>query len=739
MQKTLIKLLSKLKNWRYLYMVFVLLSYLFFTFYYMTPSIVDCRNTVYGFGDNTAGPIWTYQASGGAFLPSVVQATNYPDGENLASALSVASIGQRVIYWPLAKIAGPICGYNILNILGFMSTALIMFGFIHWLTRSKWIAWLAGYAVAFVPYMQMKTGPHPSYAFSGILVGIMWLTLSIIYKPTRYKALGLGALGAFCVYFDPYFVLYGFLVGLAVLVPFSIFLAISIGSKGKYNTLASLKPIRALKTLGLAVLVSVLLLVPYAMINISSMDSIQKKVTAVRGNVVAEAQACANYPHEYLLPFVLHPISKSLGINESYIKIENKLKNNFSCGIGEDTVGVSLALVLLLSTSVLIVVWEKINRRKLISKRSSFINLGGLTIISAGTLLFFGVVFGLSPTQYFGIPTPTKILLEITTTWRTISRSFLLVNIALVALAAIALYFYSQNKKISPNTKKIFFVIIFLMVFVEYQAFPVFKGNILSNYDYKNDIPAVYKWISKQQNIASIAEYPMESYGESDLPSYYLTMQYQHGKKILAATSPDTSMEIFRKSIKNINDPQTIPALSALGIDAVVLHGIDRGTIEKFKLAQISDYFPQPRFNIKIHTGIADNDNSIVISPKKAYKQDSAIIGLLTSGFYRNLGIIKYPEEWAYEAVQGAKIDIKNIKDGKFIDSKTKQEYCFNIRASAPSDVLVFRPIVDGNIVPESYIINHDYRQIKLSVEHSIVLQNDKGSNMQITRLGCSQ
>lgn len=739
MQKRLNTLLSKLKTWRYLYILFVVLSYFLFTFYYMTPSVVDCTNTVYGFGDNTAGPIWTYKASGGAFLPASIQATNYPDGENLASALSVASIGQRALYWPMAKFAGPVCGYNILNILGFMSTALIMFGFIYWLTRSKWIAWLAGYSVAFVPYMQMKTGPHPSYAFSGILVGILWLSLSMIHKPTKYKALGLGALGAFCVYFDPYFVLYGLLVGLAVILPLVVYLAIRAGSKGRYTIFNNIDIGGLLKSLLIATSIAILLLAPYVIINISSMDSIQKKVTAVRGNVLAEAQACANYPHEYLLPFVLHPMSKTLGINESYIKIENKLKNNFSCGIGEDTVGVSLTLVVLLSSTALIIVWEKANRRQLMPRKNAFVGLGGLTLVAIAVLLLFGIVFGLPPTKYLGIPTPTQLLLDITTTWRTISRSFLLVNIALVTFAAVALFYYSQNKKIHPRIKILLYALIFLMVFIEYQAFPVFRGNTLSTYNYKNDVPAVYKWISTQDNITSIAEYPMESYGESDIPSYYLTMQYAHGKKMLASTSPDTSMEIIRRSTKNINDPQTIPALSALGIDAVVIHGVDKDTIDKFKQSQISEYYPQPQFNIRIHTGIAKNDNSIVISPRIIYKQDTALIGMLTSGFYRNLGIINYPKEWAYEAVQGARIDLKNIKNGKVSDSEMKQAYCFDIRASAPSDVLFFRPIVDGNNYLESFTINHDYKHIKLYAKDSIVLQNDKGSNMQITRLGCSQ
>ena len=48
---------------RWLPHVLAVLSFALITVYYMTPQALHCQTTVYGFGDNTAGPIWRYSVS----------------------------------------------------------------------------------------------------------------------------------------------------------------------------------------------------------------------------------------------------------------------------------------------------------------------------------------------------------------------------------------------------------------------------------------------------------------------------------------------------------------------------------------------------------------------------------------------------------------------------------------------------------------------------------------------------
>lgn len=732
------ELWAGLRRWKYLPITLVVFSYLLVSAYYMAPSFAHCKDTLYGFGDNTAGPIWTYKATDGAFMPHRTEASNYPEGENLFSAVSLTSLGQRMVFWPLSQITGPVCGYNLMNIVGFVSTALVMFGFVYWLIRNKWLAWLAGYAAAFAPYMQLRVGTGPSYAYSGILIGIFWLLIALIKQPTRYKAVGLGVLVSFCVYFDPYFVLYGTLTGLSVLLAWLLSIAVRLVRRKKAALFSELPASRVvLKHLSISAIVAVILLAPFAAITILARHDIQKQVSSVRGNVLYETIACSNYPHEYLLPFVLHPVPKVLGIEDAYKKAEIQLKNNFSCGIGEDTVGVSLTLLFVVSVTGGLLVWERVNRRRLISSVPKGIKLGHFVLLSTGLLLVIGITFGLPPTKIFGIPTPMHVLFEFTTTWRTLARIFMLVNLALVVFASAALYFYTRNKNISRRLKLIGYIVILLAVFVEYQAFPAFKGNTLYTFSYKKDTPPVYNWLKTQDNIQAVAEYPMESYGESDAPTYYLSMQFVHDKQILNSPSPNSSMEVFRRSIKNINDPQTLPALRALGIDAVVVHGVNEAFVNKYSSMKVSDVFSQPFHGLFNHTGILKGDKSVVLSTGEGQTKD-ALVGLLSSGFYRNLGIIDYPKEWAYEAVQGAKIELRQVSGGKINTNSVPQNYCFDIRASAPGQTLVFQPVIDG-VRAQGITITNSYSPFKVAAKDSIVLMNDSGSNMQITKLGCAR
>ena len=82
-----------------------------------------------------------------------------------------------------------------------------MFAFVRWLTRRNSIALLAGYAFAFTPYLQIKTGVHPSYVYEGLFVGIIWLFLMFWKRPRPALAVWMAVLTALTFYWDAYFVL----------------------------------------------------------------------------------------------------------------------------------------------------------------------------------------------------------------------------------------------------------------------------------------------------------------------------------------------------------------------------------------------------------------------------------------------------------------------------------------------------------------------------------------------------
>ena len=204
-QAGLIKQLRTYAESRWLPHLLAVLSFVLVTAYYMTPQALHCQTTVYGFGDSTAGVIWRNGVSSDNPLWGPEHATNYPYGEDLSSPVNYIAVLHFTLYWVLAKIAGPICGFNLLNFIGFVATAAAMYGFIHWLTHKKSIAWLAGFAVSFSPYFQNKVGSHSSYGYAAFLILALWLYLRLLRERHWLDVPLLALVLAVCVYWDPYF------------------------------------------------------------------------------------------------------------------------------------------------------------------------------------------------------------------------------------------------------------------------------------------------------------------------------------------------------------------------------------------------------------------------------------------------------------------------------------------------------------------------------------------------------
>lgn len=721
------------KNW---FIFFAILVYVFFTFYYMGPSVTSCTTTVYGFGDNTAGPIWSASLpESQGLLGSYTHMTNAPFGDNLYSPIGYSLVLQSVLIKTSEKVAGPVCGYNIINMLGFILSALVMFGFVYAITRNKWIALFSGYAASFTPYYQMKVGGHPSYGYQAIFVGLIWFFYRLLkYRQIR-DAILLSVIFAIAIYFDPYFSL---LAALTIIPLGLVWLGINkkiftkdFWQRKEYATGVK----RQLKLLLIAAGASVLLAMPLIFIFSTQGKQISSNVAASRGNVLAEAQACSNWPHEYLVPFVLNPIVRSIVGDDRYIGVENFLKDGFSCGIGEDSVGLSLALVSIVSLGMIVIIWERINKKRT--------NLGRYLHFEPKILVYgliaialVALIIGFPPLIFHNIvPTPSYELLKITSTWRTLTRVYMLVNISLVVLSAIFItYFYRHfNLKKHLRLSIILFVSIFMVVFVEYQAFTPFSGNGLSTFNYDKDIPSQYTWLKNQQNIKTIAEYPLErSGGESNAMAYYLTMQVIHKKKLFNSALSYSPQEDMKTGLKNLSDPQTLPVLKGMGVDAVVVHGVDKSEIEKIPNVKILYLAPQASFNILSYTPTVKNDIVAIIGLENMQAQHYAIA--LGKGFVRNTTIINSAVDWQYEAVQDSVMDIKNLKDTT--NTNQLSDVCFDIKMSSLGDSDLLHVNIDGKEGP-TLEINDSYKTVEVQANKYLTLHNNIGHNMRVTGIGC--
>lgn len=718
-----VKFLSK-----HLTLILVVASYLFFTCYYMGPSIWHCSTTVYGFGDNTAGPIWRFgMHPPQSPLGSYEALTNYPAGENLYSPVNFSLSLQAVMLWGTSKIVGSVCSYNIINIVGFTASALVMFGFIYTVTRSKWIAWLAGFAVSFSPYYQMKVGGHPGYGYQALLIGAVWAFYNLLKKQRKRDAGYLAAITASCFYFDPYFSLL-VIISIAPLAVVWLLLSVWYLKKEIISKKQLAKQVRLL-LISAGLLIAFLL--PIVGVSVLHGKEIASSVAAARGNVLFEARACSNLPHEYAVPFVLHSIYSKLLGKQQYPHLIDDLHSGFQCGIGEDTVGISLIILFIVFAGLIIFSWEALNKRRIKLSLGYDNKLLIFGLISIGLT---AVVFALPPAKIAGIPMPSYALLMITTTWRTLTRLYVLVNFATVGLFAIFLAYAKSNFVEYKKWLRIGFCLVFLLILVDYQAFRPFTGNRLSTFNYAKDVPTVYQWLKTQDDIHEIAEYPLERAGsESNAMAYYLSMQSYHHKPLFNGAIPTSKDEEIKASLKDISDPQTKAVLYSEGIDAVVIHGLSVEDVQKIPDLEILHTSRQEGFNILSFTPLVKNDTVVVVKIVNQQKVSSMIS--FADGFVRNTNVIHSAADWEYESLNKSKMRIVSLP-GRSSTKPVETKACFAVRMATDNDSADLSLLSPGHAT-KTYKITSNYTRVVIDSSDVIELVNSNGHNMRVKDLGC--
>jgi hypothetical protein len=710
------------------FVIITVLIYLFFSVYYVgfSQTISDCGNTLNGLGDNTAGPVW--KAASTDNLPPVggySKITNYPNGESLSSPVDAVVVGQSLLLWTTSKIAGPVCGYNLNNVLGYMSTSIVMFAFVYSLTKGKrWIALLAGYAVAFTPYFQSKIGGHPSYAFQALLIGVLWALMSLLATHKKSRAVLLAVLIAVCFYFDPYFSL----LCMTIVVPFCfVWLVIKLAKFKKEKSSRAIFWLD-LKNIILSVVLLLVLLSPILYVSLTQSTKINMAVAGTRDDIISAGKDYSNLPSEYLLPFSDSPIWKAMG------KYGQKIHNSlyiFSTGnVTEDTVGLSLIMLLIVILFGIIAIWEKLQHRKLglsyqLSYGADFVVYGALAVALAA------VILALPPMCIFGIPLPSYILLKLTTIWRVISREYVVVNISLVVLFAIALNYFSSTIKIKRLTKSVIYVVLFLLIFFQYQTFGPFQGFEEARFSYK-DSPTGYLWLKKQTNIKAVAEYPIEKAAESGAHGFYLSMQLLYNKPLLNSAVSDSSDDPVRSSIKNLSDPQTIPVLHSLGINAVIVHGVSLSEISKIPYLKVIYYGNNDK--ITPDSPVITNKDFIIA----IISSDTPTVGSslqFTKDLPRNNSVQTSATNWQYEVPTGTEITINKVLKNDSSKAMTSK-VCFSAKASGDEEL----NITDEKTgVHNTVNINNKYQVIEFQAISGDILRltTNNNNDIQMTNIGC--
>jgi hypothetical protein len=720
------KVIDRLKSVsRPIFLFIVVISYIFFTAVSMGPGISKCTDTVSGLGDSTGGPIWRASIKPDQpLLGGYTKVTNFPTGEDLYSPVGYAAFLQTVIMKTATKVVGPVCAYNTINIVGYLSTALTMFAFVYFLLKSRWIAWLSGYAVAFTPYAQSKVGGHPSYGYASLLIALLWLLLLVFKHRKWIHGLALGVVLAVCCYFDPYFILFaGTIVGPAVFVWLGYALVDARVDKTKIVQLRQTLKVLMFSFASLLILIS-----PLVYVRVKDAAVIGAATGAVRGNIMAAAMLCSNYPSDYLLP---DPYNLTLNSVFGADFTAKDISFRHWCGPGESRVSISLTILSLIVIAAFVM--YKRRRRLDSQKLQDSINYDFKVLVTILMAIGLTAVLLALPPRIFGIPMPSAFVIYITKTWRIFAREYLVINMIVVILFAISLkYLATISKNKYKIASKIIFVLIFGLIFKEYQYHDSFRPFTFS---YQRDVPKIYQRIKEDSDIKAIAEYPLDRLGiESDVIVYYTTMQSVHQKSILNSATMNNINEKLHISIKDLSDPQTIPVLRALGITNVTIHGTSASQVlQKTDQLEILSEETPPVYGLTLLRS-APTNTVVLAKIKEGPKADYAVT--IQEGFAVNMSVMKSPTDMQYETLPDPVLGVTSLNG--IADRSGLYDVCFDVKMAADNDSSDMVIVING-IIKKQLKVSDSYSRIalKASKNDRIIVDNLINHNTRIDNLGC--
>jgi hypothetical protein len=569
---------------------------------FMGSAINNCSTTTTALGsDSTGGFAWVQWAGGNDLTWGHTDKSNYPYGETLGKPQYITSTVFIVMYKLFSALSTPICGLNLMELLGYMSTSLTMYGLVRWLLKRNDIALFAGFAAGFVPFHEIKAQSHINYIFGSTFIAAVWAYLWLLKKPTYKKAILLSLISSIGFYFDGYFVLLtAVLIGGLFASSFVFDLLRSVSSRNKPGAILSEALARA-KYLIVSALVLALLLIPILITYAKHGSDIKQSLASGRSAIKGETELYGARPIEFLLPSYDSALVPSKYPAWRATKLHG---SNFS----ESTLYMGYTVIILSLAGILY----------LLNRKCRAIKLQGIPYAHlVFTMAFvFLVCFGLSLpalVTLFGhtVRTPVDVLVKFTSSWRVLSRMFLVLDPLAVILASLGIYMLTRNR--SKYVRLAIVSLCGLVLFLEYLPAPLHPTGDL----YKN-APPIYTHLRKDPSVKLVAEYPLASF--TDTPEIF-TFQPVDNKTLLNASDANISKGPFDSSIAGLNDAQTLGVLKRLKVDVIITHGFasdnpDLTTYYKTKPVHNADNsinILASEYSYKIRDSVATRDAALIV------------------------------------------------------------------------------------------------------------------------------
>jgi hypothetical protein len=495
----------------------------------MWPVPLHPTHMLYGGTGDPVGSMATLHAEVATgqpgFLPGTLHQFNAPGGLPLPWVMGLASLPTSVLLYVLGVLFGPVMAYNVFAFAAFPLSGGAMFLLVRRVTGNSWAAFLAGWALAFFAYAQVKAGGHYELVHSWVIVLAVWRVLEMVQRPSRRNGLLAGLAIVFAMAWTPYFIL---LAGIAY---------VTLAMGGLVNAARNHRLMSQVPAQAVAAALVLLYLVTFYVLSLS----VPNGQGTLRTNSVAELNAYSARPLEYIIPNQSNPVFGSLTSHYLQTHLHG---SNFS----ESTLYLGISGLILAAIALFAAV-----RNKLPPQWRPVTFLGALMAIVAlwASAPPHGEILG------FNVPFPSYFITHISSTWRVYARLVTVVMIGVALLAGIGLAWLMRGRGL-PLQFAIVAVAAVAIIGVDYRP----ATGLITPLGPRTIDAAV-----KRLPPGIVAEYPLGVGGSS----YDAIWDQQwEGHPVLNGYQAGTFEESRALSVSDPADPATPSALAAIGVRYVL-------------------------------------------------------------------------------------------------------------------------------------------------------------------------
>lgn len=463
------------------------------------------------------------------FLPGTIHDFGAPDGLPIPWVRSLASLPAQLLLWSLAVVFGAVAAYDIFVLIGFCFSGTAAFLLARRITGSAPAAVVAGLALAFYPYAVFKSSGHYEFAHSWVIVLAVWRMIELGEKPTTRNGVLAGLAVVFAMAWTPYFIL---LAGLTYLALLAASLLVSWQDGALREQARAQAPAAGLV---LAYLIVFRLLATAA-----------EAGQGLRVNSREELIAYSARFQEYLFPNADHAIFG--GWTRSYFADHMHGSNPT-----ESLLYVGIVVLLLALVAIGAALFGRLPRRQ-----------AQLTATFVGLAIVAGVCSAPPDFTAFGhtFPMPSDFISSVAATWRVYARLVVVVEVALVMLAAIGLAWIVRDRSWQAVTA--ITMIAVSAVWVDFTP----NG---SGYNPIGSVLPIYAKL-KQQPRGIVVEYPLAPAAAGDYDE--LLGQGAHGFPIFNGYETGSKQESEAIALADPSNPATSAKLHALGVRYAVIRKV---------------------------------------------------------------------------------------------------------------------------------------------------------------------